>query len=153
MKRAFLTLLYKLYSLQWIFTRPTMLGVRLLLVQDGKVLLVKHTYQPHWYLVGGGIKRGETPVQAARREAREESGAELGDLELFGIFSQFIENRSDHIIVFVCTDFTFTGRRDFEIESVQLFAFDNLPDNVSPGCRHRIEEFVGGSKYLNAGMW
>ena len=152
MKRAFLTLLYKLYTLQFIFTRPITMGVRVLLVRDGQVLLVKHIYQPYWYLPGGAMKRGETPEQAARREAFEEAGASLGEIEFFGVFSQFIENRSDHILVFACENFTFTGKSDFEIESVQLFPIHSLPEDIAPGNKRRIEEYLQGSQ-VKAGKW
>jgi 8-oxo-dGTP pyrophosphatase MutT (NUDIX family) len=153
MKRFFLTLLYKIYIMRWWFTRSITVGVRLLLIKDGQVVLVKHTYQEGWYLVGGGIKQNETPEEAGRREAREEAGAQLGSMTLFGIFTQYIENRSDHIIVFVCNDFTLVPVKDFEIESVQLFPVDKLPEDIRPACKRRIEEYLSGQVTLRAGFW
>jgi 8-oxo-dGTP pyrophosphatase MutT (NUDIX family) len=146
-------LLYKLYSLQWIITRPIILGVRTLLIEDGQVLLVKHRYQGGWYLPGGGVKRKETAEQAARRECREEVGAEIGSLELFGIFTQFVEYKNDHIIVFVSHDFTVTPKKDIEIEQVQYFKVNELPTDINPGNKRRIEEYMRGERRLKAGMW
>src|SRR5436190_19147948 len=40
---------------------------------DGAVLLVRLSYRNSWGLPRGLLKRGETPQQAARREAKEES--------------------------------------------------------------------------------
>lgn len=59
----------------------------LCLTADGKVLLVRQ-YRPGPDLVmdelpGGYIDEGESPLDAARRELREESGCE-GDIELVG---------------------------------------------------------------------
>jgi 8-oxo-dGTP pyrophosphatase MutT (NUDIX family) len=153
MKRSFLTLLYKIYTFQWWFTRPITLGVRLLLVKNGQVVLVKHSYQMEWYLVGGGIKRNETPEEAGRREAREEAGAQLGKLSLFGIYTQYIENRSDHIIVFACNDFNLMPCKNFEIESVQLFPLSELPVDIRPACKRRIDEYLSGEVFLRAGFW
>jgi 8-oxo-dGTP pyrophosphatase MutT (NUDIX family) len=153
MKRFFLTLLYKIYIMRWWFKRSITVGVRLLLIKDGQVVLVKHTYQEGWYLVGGGIKQNETPEEAGRREAREEAGAQLGSMTLFGIFTQHIENRSDHIIVFVCNDFTLVPAKDFEIESVQLFPTDKLPEDIRPPCKRRIEEYLSGEVTLKADYW
>jgi 8-oxo-dGTP diphosphatase len=39
---------------------------------DGRVLLVRQSYRDNWFLPGGLLARGETPEEAARREAREE---------------------------------------------------------------------------------
>ncbi|MFC0651817.1 NUDIX domain-containing protein [Lederbergia wuyishanensis] len=69
--------LYKIYKLKWYISRPITLGVRILLIQDEKVLLVKHTYQNHWYLPGGGVEKSETLERAIRRECKEEIGADL----------------------------------------------------------------------------
>jgi len=42
----------------------------------GEVLLVRHKRLDLWLPVGGEIEAGETPLEAARRELREETGLE-----------------------------------------------------------------------------
>ncbi len=147
---------YLAQHLLWQMTRPLILGVRLLLVQDGAVLLVKHTYQPYWYLPGGAVKRGEMPEAAARREMAEEVGGAptgRGALRLLGVFSNFYEGKSDHVIVFGCDEFTWTKADRWEIEQVALFQLDQLPANLSPGSRRRIEEYLAGQHEARAAAW
>ncbi|MCF6277827.1 MAG: NUDIX domain-containing protein [Anaerolineales bacterium] len=115
---------------------------------------MRHTYQDHWFLVGGGLKRRETLDQAARRETLEEVGATLDNLYLFGIYTNFHLGRSDNIAVFVCKDFSYTGEHDREIESVQFFPLDALPDDIAPGNRRRIEEYRNTTPVKNHfGVW
>jgi 8-oxo-dGTP pyrophosphatase MutT (NUDIX family) len=146
-------LLYRLNTLRWRITRPVTLGVRLILTQGDTVLLVKHTYQRDWYLPGGGIQRGETPEQAARREAAEEVGGRLGALHLWGLYTNFYEHKSDHVVVFTSDDVVVTGRTDREIERYAFYSFDRLPDDLSPGSRRRLCEFAGGAATPILGMW
>jgi 8-oxo-dGTP pyrophosphatase MutT (NUDIX family) len=153
MVRPLYRLLYRINRLRWRVTQPVTVGVRLILLQDQTVLLVKHTYQPHWYLPGGGVKRGETLEEGARREAAEELGAELGDLRLFGVYTNFYDYKNDHVIVFTCTDFVLTGETDREIERFDFFKLDDLPEGTSPGSQRRIQEYVSGADSPIVGIW
>jgi 8-oxo-dGTP diphosphatase len=42
--------------------------------QDGRVLLVRPSYKPHWDIPGGYVEPDESPIQACVREIREELG-------------------------------------------------------------------------------
>lgn len=55
--------------------------VAIFVVHNGQVLLVHHRKLGKWLPLGGHIELDEDPEQAARREAREESGLEV---ELIG---------------------------------------------------------------------
>ena len=129
------------------------MGVRLILIKDQSILLVKHTYQQHWYLPGGGVEKGETLEQAVRRESKEEIGVKLGELQLFGVYTNFYEYKNDHIIVFLCRDFTLPGATDAEIESFDYFALDDLPGSVSPGSKRRIDEYINYNNSPVVGIW
>lgn len=50
----------------------------------GERLLQTHLVKRGWDLVGGHIEHGESPEEATRREAYEETGAKLGPLHLLG---------------------------------------------------------------------
>ena len=151
--RALTKLLHWINRLRWRVTKPITVGVRLVLLRDGRVLLVKHTYTPQWYLPGGGVQKGESLAEAAKREADEELGATVGELRLFGVYSNFYEHKSDHIVVFTGDDFTLTGETDAEIEKFGFFDLGSLPDGVSPGTRRRIEEYLSGSGSPVVGAW
>lgn len=45
-----------------------------IVLRDGKVLLVRDKGKHHFSLPGGGVRKGESPVDAAARELREEVG-------------------------------------------------------------------------------
>ena len=137
--------LHLLNRIRWYVTRPITVGVRVLLVKDDEVMLVKHTYSRHAYLPGGGVKRGETIEEGIRREAAEEVGAELGELTVLGIYTNLFEYKSDHVVVFVCDDFTITPVTCAEIEYCEFRRFTDLPPKTSPGTRRRIEEYAWGA--------
>jgi 8-oxo-dGTP pyrophosphatase MutT (NUDIX family) len=145
-------LLYKLAKFKWFLTRPMTLGVRILLIKDDRVVLVKHTYQDAWYLPGGGVKKGETLEEAIRRECEEELGAELNDVQLFGVYSNFYEYKNDHITIFLSNDFSIKGHTDTEIEDYHLFPIDDLPKQTSPGSKKRIQEYVT-EDFPKQGKW
>mgnify|MGYP003398834947 CR=1 FL=1 len=55
-------------------TRGMTLGSRTAVIDgEGRFMLVKQTYAPGWIFPGGGVERGETCEEAARREVEEEA--------------------------------------------------------------------------------
>ena len=149
----FIRVLYLGYRIYCFIFRPIRMGVRVMMIQDKKVWLVRQTYMPGWFMPGGGIKKGETLDEAARREAREETGAELGELTLMGAYSSFMDWKTDHNIVFICTDFELKGKPDSEIAELRTFALNELPDNLWPGHLRRLQEYQAGIKNPQFGKW
>ncbi len=148
----FIRILYYGFRIYCFIFRPVRIGVRAMMIQDDKVWLVRQTYMPGWFMPGGGVKRGETLEQAARREAKEETGAELGALKLLGAYSNFTEWKTDHNIVFICHEFEFKGKPDSEIAELRAFALNELPDDLWPGHRRRLLEYRSG-KISQFGEW
>ncbi len=138
---SMLRFFYGLYKIILYFTRPLTLGVRVILLRGSSVLLVRQTYMDGWFLPGGGMHKGETFEQAARREACEEVGAEIKRLGLVGAYSNFSEWKSDHNIVFESRQFTLSGRHDNEVAEMRFFPLDSLPADLWPGHRRRLEEY------------
>jgi 8-oxo-dGTP pyrophosphatase MutT (NUDIX family) len=124
-----------------------MRGVRLVLLRDGCVLLVRHRYAPWaWTLPGGGVRRGETSEQALVRETREETGFRLRAIGgAIGIYVGPMR-RDDRIEVFYADDFEAPSAPggNFEIIARAWFDLDRLPEDLSPASRRRIEAYRRG---------
>ena len=58
-------------------TMPAHLGANVILVWDGKILLEKRRDSDTWGLVGGGVKKQESPLDAIARETYEELGLRI----------------------------------------------------------------------------
>ncbi len=79
-----------IWPLVWLIIRFT-LRVRILIIVDNEILLVKNLFGVNvWTLPGGGIKRGEDPLTAARRELKEEVSldAPTNKFKHLGVFRQ-----------------------------------------------------------------
>lgn len=138
-----LRLAYLVYRLKWRITRPITMGVRIMLIRENHVVLVRHTYQPGWQFPGGGVKWGENLAEAAVREANEEVGAQLlRPPTLFGIYTNVGEGKSDHIALFLSEDFVLEQASDrWEIQSCQTFALEALPPDLGAGYVRRLGDY------------
>lgn len=58
-------------------TMPAHLGANVILTCKGKLLLERRRDSDTWGLVGGGVKKSETELQAIAREIREELGIRI----------------------------------------------------------------------------
>ncbi len=128
--------------------RGMTLGARVAVLgpDDGSVLLVQHTYTPGWLLPGGGVDRGETLLQAAVREVREEAGI-IAEEEprLHGIFSNEAVFPGDHVAVYVLRAFhRLNWSPSAEIAAAEFFPVTALPEDTTRGTRRRLAEILEG---------
>jgi len=76
-----------------------------------------------WGALGGGIEKGETPIQALKREIAEESNIVIYDIKYLG------SNKVEHFVKdtkHVITGYYFTALTDFELDEIELFEGQRL---------------------------
>ena len=95
----------------------------------GKILLSRHRDRSTWETQGGHIEPGETPLEAARRELYEESGAV--DFDIRPVFDYWAgdENGGASGQVFAAEIYKMGLMPDSEMAEVR--AFDEIPPNVT----------------------
>lgn len=128
--------------------RPVTLGVRVLVEDaDGRVLLVRHTYRPGWFLPGGGVKPRETLREAALRELVEETGVVAQETPvLLGAYTNFHHAKSDHVLLYLLRRFEETSwMPGGEIAERGFYAFEALPPDVTPATLRRLVEYRNGA--------
>jgi ADP-ribose pyrophosphatase YjhB (NUDIX family) len=71
-------------------SRPLVLAGAAVIIEgpaQDSVLLLKRADSGKWTIPGGFTEPGESTEDTARRETREETGVELGELRLLGVYS------------------------------------------------------------------
>jgi len=136
----------------WFVFRPVTIGVKVIsTTTDSQVLLIKNRYDKFWYLPGGGVKRGESLLECARREMREETGVELGELKVLGVYSNFFEHKNDHLVLLQAEIVGQIPKGGLEIDQLAFFDFKTLPADISPATKRRLEEYRAGT--TRSGKW
>jgi 8-oxo-dGTP diphosphatase len=155
---TFFALLYRLAflarSLVWEVRRPTLLGVRSLVVRGDEVLLIRHrSGEKPWSLPGGGVDKHERMAEAARREVYEEAGVPVQVERLLGQYDAFRGELVNYIAVFVCAPL---GDPDpphsIEIAEARYFPLRALPSGTDDGTRRRVAEYLAGASGV-AELW
>lgn len=94
-------LAYRGLQVYWYVFRPSTNGVKCVLTDGDRVLLVRHTYgDRRWDLPGGTLRSGEDPAEGVRREMAEELGVELGALISLGSLQVRAYHREDRLHCF-----------------------------------------------------
>jgi len=133
-------------------------AVYLLLVKDGKVLLIRR-YNTGWRngeytLPAGHVDGGVPACQEMCREAQEEIGVTIkpDELKFVHVMHQF-ENYEYIDFYFEAT--TWKGEpRNMEPEKcddVSWFSLDDLPDNVIPNVKQMLKAYADGGHYSEKG--
>jgi 8-oxo-dGTP pyrophosphatase MutT (NUDIX family) len=129
-------------------TRGLTIGVRAIVQSDdGKFLLVSHTYTPGWHFPGGGVEKGQTAKDALRNELQQETGLRLhGAPELLGVFHNSSVSRRDHVLAYRCQVHGDLPEKppSAEIADFGFFDFTDLPEGTDPGTKRRMRELLEG---------
>jgi 8-oxo-dGTP pyrophosphatase MutT (NUDIX family) len=113
----------------WFIFRPRTSGVRCIVLNGGRILLIKNTYiNRGWDLPGGGVHNKEHLDLAAQREVFEETGVKISEVRQIGKFENREEYKRDLVNVFV----GFTEQEEIiadpgEISDAQWFNLNQLP--------------------------
>jgi 8-oxo-dGTP pyrophosphatase MutT (NUDIX family) len=124
---------------------PVALGAHALLVDGaGKVLLARHSYMKGWSLPGGGVARGEPPVDALRRELREEIGEVRSDVpQLVGVYSRRAGWATNVVVLYRLTNVEVEFRPNFEVREICFTDPLAPPVGTQAGTLRRLAEFAG----------
>ena len=119
----------------FIWYRNPVPAAGVLIVDEGRVLLVKRKYDPRageWCIPAGFMESGETPEQTAVRELLEETGLEGELTGLFHVYAGFDDPRVRAVLIL------YTARvaggvlapGDDAIDAA-WFALDDLPQDIA----------------------
>lgn len=126
----------------WFLFRPKTRGAKVVLVNGGEILLLRHTYERGIYgLPGGGLNSGEDPLAGLKREVSEELGIEI-DPAYVGTVESDAEYKRDTVHVFTAALIDRSSLRPDAIEIAELrwASLDGLPP-LGPVTREIIALF------------
>jgi 8-oxo-dGTP diphosphatase len=112
-------------------------------MESGIVLVRRAHPPPGWALPGGFVDGGESVADAARREAKEETGLDVELTELLGVYS---DPARDPRGIFTISA-VFVGRADGvpaggdDAAEARVFALDALPPDIAFDHPVMIEDY------------
>ena len=119
----------------------------LIVNEHGEVLLIKRGQEPQkgwWGLPGGYVGWNETVEQAAKREAEEETGLVVKSVEFFGLYDdpkRDLDGRQNIGHCFIAQVEGSLKKQDEEVEDIQWFSLDTLPEHIAFDHRTMIEDY------------
>jgi len=129
-----------------IYDNPIPAATAIVPSESGEILLVYRNIMPgkyRWALPGGFIEIGESPVEAARRELKEETGLQAMDPEIVDALYQesTFYHTSILIIGYYFRKYTGTPVAGDDAKEIGFFPIDNLPDMAFESHRELIRIF------------
>ncbi|MEN6436903.1 MAG: NUDIX hydrolase [Anaerolineaceae bacterium] len=125
----------------WVYYPHRSLGAGCLIQKEGRLLLVCRASEPWrgaWYIPSGFVEVDESPVQAAVREVKEETGLEVKVENLFGVYSYDDDPRGNGVLILYSG--RITGGKfivNHEVSDIAYFSPAAIPENLA-GTIHKI---------------
>lgn len=115
----------------WFIFRPKTRGVKCIIENNEKFLLVKLNYAHRlWTFPGGKVNRKESYMEAGIRETKEETGIIIKDLVYVDFYKANKEYKDDTVEIYYGNSSIIETKIDLiEIEKADWFRRDSLPEN------------------------
>jgi 8-oxo-dGTP diphosphatase len=119
---------------------------------SGSVLLLRRAYPPFdWVLPGGNAEAGESPVDTALREVREETGLQIELDRMTGVYYQ-ADHQAGEFIHFVFASALAPGQPinpdPSEVADYGFVSPDALPEPTSASTRQRLLDAIAPEPLL-----
>lgn len=139
-------------------------GVNVLIINEhSQVLLQKRgTFPYKWGLVGGITELGESLEDTAVREAKEETGLDIKELNLLGTTSgdkcyiEFPNRDKAYFISVGYFTYSFSGTLkidDVETKELKFFSYDELPYNMPDSHKIMLDKYYKKYGGVNNGRY
>jgi len=135
-------------------------GAAVMVVKDGKILLGHRHPDPEkasselhgegtWTLPGGKVDFGDTLLKTVKKEAMEECGIVVDDLEIISIGDEIIPDKHFVTVGFIARKFSGEPKvmEPDEITEWKWFDLDKLPSPLFPPSKKMIENYLEKTLY------
>ena len=124
-----------------------------IITEGQKILLVKHKKndKEYWLLPGGGVKYGESLVEALKRELHEELNLHVDVKDIIYINDSINVEEERHIVnvYFRCfiTDGQIKINRDYRLVDYSFVEFENIRNfQIYPNIKKELIEYLNDLK-------
>lgn len=134
-------------------THTPKVGAGIVIIKDGKTLLAKRKGAHSagtWGTMGGHVEFGETPIEAVKREAMEELGVVVGNIQ-FATCMNLIQDGKHYVDVSFTAEIISgepTIQEPDRIEEIGWYPLDQLPSPLFEPVRIVLESLRTGEHYF-----
>lgn len=128
-------------------------GAGVVIMKDGKTLLAKRKGSHGagmWGSMGGHVEFGESPVDAVKREAREELGIEIENIKFVTCMNMIRDGK--HYVDISFTAELLSGEPTIQepdrIEAIGWYSLSDLPHPLFDPVRIVLESLKTGENYF-----
>jgi len=129
-----------------------LVGSAVMVIKNDCEVLLHHRTDDHtWDFPGGYMEIGETIQETAKREVKEETGLEVGALNLFNILSGpdlfYTYPNGDQVypvvLIYITKEFKGDLHPDgIEGDDVRFFNMNDLPENLFSPLHKLIQDYL-----------